>query len=93
MVPDIRWLLACLLAFSLLGCQTFRSWEQGCAAIYSGVRYYSSQLGEVPPDGKLFFTLDLPLTAVVDTLALPATAFMDPVAPSGGFSPGCRWAN
>jgi len=83
-------LLALLLA--LVGCQTVRSWQQGCPGVYSGVRYYRDQLGFVPLDGKIFFTLDLPFTAVMDTLLLPVSWAPDPVEPRAGFPPGCRWA-
>ena len=83
-------LFGALLA--LTGCQSMRSWET-CPGIYSGVRYYGDQLPELPGDGKAFFTFDLPLTAVVDTLALPFTAFADPTVPPGGFPVGCRWAD
>ncbi len=82
-------LLACVV--SLSGCQTFRSFEKGCPGIYSGARYYGDQLGEIPFDGVIFFTMDLPLTLIFDTLALPGTAFAHPEEPPGGFPPGCRW--
>lgn len=75
-----------------LGCASVRSWSQGCPGVYSGVRFSRERIGQVPLDGKIFFTLDLPLTAIVDTLALPATAFADPKRPTGGFPAGCRWA-
>lgn len=70
-----------------------RSFQEGCADVYSGVRYYGDQIGTLPFDGKLFFTLDLPLTAVTDTLLLPLTAFAEPERPQAGFAPGCRWAD
>ena len=57
------------------------------------MRYYSDQVPELPADGKALFTLDLPLTAIVDTLALPVTGFVKRgVAPKGGYPVGCRWA-
>jgi hypothetical protein len=43
-------------------------------------------------DGKIFFTLDLPLTAVADTIVLPVSVFMKPERPRYGFAPGCTWA-
>ena len=49
-------------------------------------------MGELPFDGKIFFTLDLPLTAVADTALLPVSVFMKPKRPKYGFSPGCTWA-
>jgi uncharacterized protein YceK len=85
--------LAMLVAGCLvLGCSSVRSWDQ-CPGIYSGVRYNRERGDQVPVDGKIFFALDLPLTALADTLALPATAFADPRAPAGGFSAGCRWVS
>lgn len=83
--------VCCLAATALLGCQTARSWDQGCPGIYSGLRYYADQLPSLPVDGKIFFTLDLPLTAVADTLLLPASAFAEPNRPRYGFAPGCAW--
>ena len=94
----VRWIavvtLAVLIAASTLttACQTTRSFDQGCPGIYSGVRYYNDQLGNLPADGKVFFTLDLPLSAVLDTLLLPATAFAKPTKPPLGWPEGCRWA-
>ena len=76
----------------MLGCQTSSSWEQGCPGVYSGIRYYGDQVGGLPVDGKIFFTLDLPLTAVADTILLPVSAFMEPKCPRYGFAPGCTWA-
>lgn len=84
------------LALALLpwsfGCQSTRSWSQGCPGVYSGVKYYRDQVSRLPFDGKVFFTIDLPLSAVVDTLALPFTAFAKRKEPRGGFAPGCQWA-
>ena len=84
--------IAVLLLISIAGCQTTRSWNDGCPGVYSGVRYFASQRDSLPWDGKVFFTLELPLTAVLDTLLLPASAFVDPVEPESGWVPGCRWA-
>lgn len=85
--------LLVLFAASALatGCQTARSFEQGCPGIYSGVRYYNDQVGNLPADGKIFFTLDVPLSALLDTLLLPATAFVEPTKPPLGWPEGCRW--
>ena len=83
--------IAVLLLIAIAGCQTTRSWNDGCPGVYSGTRYFASQRSSLPWDGKVFFTLDLPLTLVADTLLLPASAWVDPVRPSSGWVPGCRW--
>ncbi len=87
------WSIAALLLIAAAGCQTRRSWSDGCPGVYSGVRYYASQRDSLPWDGKVFFTLDLPLTVVFDTLLLPASALVDPEKPKSGWVPGCRWAD
>lgn len=84
-------LIACVLG--LASCQTTRSFDGGCAGIYSGVRFYNDQIDELPVDGKVFFTLDLPLSAIFDTLLLPVTAFAEPQRPKLGWTAGCRWAD
>ncbi len=76
---------------SMLGCQTSRSWEKGCPGAYSGVRYYRDQVGGLSVDGKIFFTLDLPLTIAADTALLPVSVFVKPKRPKGGFASGCTW--
>ena len=83
-------LVVCLAAG--VGCQTARSFEHGCPGVYSGVRFFNDQIREIPPDGKLFFAVDLPLSAIFDTLLLPVTSFVDRQPPEGGYPPGCRWA-
>jgi len=83
-------LAACALALG--ACQTARSFDGGCPGVYSGVRYYADQVGELPADGVIFFTLDLPLSAVFDTLLLPVTPFAETERPRYGWLPGCRWA-
>ena len=85
-------LLFWIASIAMLGCQTNRSWENGCPGVYSGVRYYADQLGGLPVDGKIFFTLDLPLTAVADTILLPVSVFAKPTRPKSGFARGCTWA-
>ena len=87
------WGIVALLLISVTGCQTTRSWSDGCPGVYSGVRYFASQRNSLPWDGKVFFTLDLPLTIVFDTLLLPASAWVEPDKPKGGWVPGCRWAD
>jgi hypothetical protein len=61
--------------------------------VYSGVRYYTYHVSDIPVDGKVFFTLDLPLSAVTDTLLLPFTFFVEPEKPDLGWSAGCRWVS
>ena len=87
-----RWIAAALLISFGTGCQTTRSFDQGCPGVYSGLRYYGEQIGELPVDGKIFFTLDVPLSAVLDTLLLPGTFFVEPRKPAPGWPAGCRWA-
>ena len=87
----LRGVVPMLLLALLCGCQTSRSFEQGCPGVYSGVRYYTNQVSGIPLDGKIFFTLDLPLSAVTDTLLLPATFFVEPDRPETGWLAGCRW--
>jgi len=89
----MRWLqLLCLIAAnSLLGCQTARSWSEGCAGVYSGVRYFQDEVSHLPFDEKIASLLDLPVSAALDTALLPVTVFMNPKRPPHGFAPGCRW--
>ncbi len=88
-----RGLIAAAAASLLIGCQTNRSWNSGCPGIYSGLRFYADQIGSTPPDGKVFFTIDLPLSAIADTILLPASAWVDRREPKGGWVVGCRWAD
>jgi len=88
----LREVVVLLLLALLSGCQTSRSFDQGCPGVYSGVRYYADQIGGMPLDGKVFFTFDLPFSAVIDTLLLPATVFIEPEKPDLGWPVGCRWA-
>ena len=81
-----------IAATSLPSCQTNRSWSEGCPGVYSGVRYFQDHVSYLPVDGKIFFLLDMFVSAVMDTLLLPASVFMTPKRPSDGFSRGCRWA-
>ena len=41
--------------------------------------------------GNAVFNESDALTIVVDTLLLPASAFVDPAKPQSGWVPGCRW--
>jgi len=86
------WILLLIGASLLLGCQTTRSWDEGCPGVYSGVRYFGDQVSDLPIDGKIFFLLDLPVSAAMDTALLPIAVFMTPERPPYGFLAGCRWA-
>ena len=88
----LLWLFFWVASISTLGCQTSRSWEKGCPGVYSGVRFYRDQVGGLPVDGKIIFTLDLPLTIAADTALLPVSVFVKPKRPLYGFVSGCRWA-
>ena len=91
MKPATTLLLLAVVGSLLLGCQSVRSWDE-CPGIYSGVKYYTDQIDTLPWDGRVFFSADLPLTAILDTLALPVTAFAEPTRPVRGYGRGCRWA-
>ena len=86
------WVLFLIAASQLLGCQTARSWSEGCPGIYSGVRYFQAEVGYLAFDEKIASLLDLPVSAAVDTVLLPATVFMSPKRPPSGFARGCKWA-
>ena len=89
-----KWQGLILIALIVLvtGCQTARSWNSGCPGPYSGVRFFGDQQNSLPWDGKLFFMMDLPFTAIADTLLLPASYFVEPTKPPGGWVEGCSWA-
>jgi uncharacterized protein YceK len=89
----LRWVAVVALAMLTWGCQTTRSFNEGCPGVYSGIRYYTEQIGDLPADGKIFFTLDLPFTVIADTLALPITSFAKPERPEHGWLPGCQWVS
>jgi uncharacterized protein YceK len=80
-----------MAASSLLGCQTSRSWSEGCPGVYSGVRYFQDHVSYLPFDEKISALLDLPVSAAADTALLPATVFMKPKRPPLGFEHGCKW--
>ena len=69
-----------------------RSGPEGCRGESTGARADADIGAAVPVGGKIFFTLYLCPTLLVDTLALPVTAFGTPKRPAGGFVIGCRWA-
>ncbi|MGW8284074.1 MAG: hypothetical protein ACWGON_12305, partial [Gemmatimonadota bacterium] len=43
----LREVVVLLLLALLSGCQTSRSFDQGCPGVYSGVRFYADQIAEV----------------------------------------------
>ncbi len=88
----MRPLLLALLLLGTPGCQTVRSFDQGCPGIYSGMRYFVDQWPDLPWDGRVFFVADLPFSAVGDTLLLPISVWSEPEYRPGGHAPGCRWA-
>lgn len=85
-------LLFLIASSSLLGCQTARSWSEGCPGVYSGVRYFQDHVSWLPLDAKIVFLIDLPVSAAMDTVLLPITIFMEPKRPPRGFAHGCEWA-
>lgn len=87
-----RLAVAAALAATIVGCQSVRSWEQGCPGVYSGVKYYGETLPESSWDEAIAASIDLPLSALIDTLALPFTSFAKPKEGPGGFPLGCKWA-
>ncbi len=84
-------LLYLIAVSSLLGCQTSRSWSQGCPGVYSGVRYFQEDVSYLPFDERIAALLDLPVSAAFDTALLPATVFMKPKRLPHGFARGCNW--
>lgn len=77
------------------GCATFASINDGCPGVYSGVKYNrayedsSNVTWQRDPDQELLLLLDLPLSAAMDTILLPYTAFAKPHKhPAGGS--GCK---
>jgi len=68
----------------LAGCSTFASFNERCPAVYSGVKYNRAfeESDNVnwrrDPDQELFLLVDLPLSALLDTVCLPYTLFAGP---------------
>ena len=85
-------LLFLVASSSLLGCQTARSWSEGCPGVYSGVRYFQEDVSYLPFNEKINSLVDLPISAAADTVLLPITVFMTPKRPITGFGRGCKWA-
>lgn len=76
-----------------IGCGTLSSYNNGCSGVYSGVRTDVEYLGEYHEfrDGWDYATvaMDIPLSSVLDTVALPATAF---IKTRSQHTLGCEWA-
>lgn len=84
---QLLWLIA---ACSLLGCQTARSWSEGCPGVYSGVRYFQNNVSYLPFHEKIASLLDLPVSTALDTALLPVTVFMKSKRPTRNSTRGCR---
>ena len=87
-------ILAAIAAAALLtGCGTINSYANGCAGVYSGYHTDLEYLATYREfrDGWDYATvgLDVPLSSVIDTLALPVTMTLEP---SSNMTLGCNWA-
>jgi len=86
--------VAITAAALLAGCGTINSYANGCGGMYSGIKTDMEYLGTYDEffDGWDFTTvgLDLPISSVVDTVALPVTAFLETNANK---TLGCNWAH
>ena len=87
-------IFAAIAAAALLtGCGTVNSYANGCGGVYSGFETDMEYLNTYHEfhDGWDYATvgLDIPLSAVIDTVALPVTAFLEPRA---NRTIGCNWA-
>ena len=88
-------IVAALVAAALLtGCGTINSFANGCGGVYSGFYTDFEYLDSYDEfhDGWDFAVvgLDIPLSALADTVALPVTAFLEP---SANQATGCNWAS
>jgi len=88
--------VAALFALGLLtGCSSFASLNDGCPGVYSGVKYNrafeESDLvtWQENSDQELLLLVDLPLSAVMDTVLLPYTLFAKP-GKHTDHGPGCE---
>lgn len=77
----------------LTGCGTVNSYVNGCGGVYSGFQTDFEYLDSYDEfhDGWDFTVvgLDIPLSSLVDTVALPVTAFLEPRTNQ---TTGCYWA-
>jgi uncharacterized protein YceK len=65
-------ILVALLALLTSGCGTIYRHSEGARAPYSGVQFDAAGVGNIgEPALTVIFALDLPLSAVADTLLLP----------------------
>jgi uncharacterized protein YceK len=88
-------IFAALFAITLLaGCGTINSFAQGCGGVYSGIQTDIEYLASYDEfrDGWDFASvgLDVPISTVSDTLALPVTAFLKPGVNK---DIGCHWTH
>ena len=88
-------IFAAIAAAALLtGCGTINSYANGCGGMYSGFETDMEYLRTYQEfyDGWDYATvgLDLPLSSLLDTVALPVTAFLEPRANK---TIGCNWAH
>lgn len=88
--------LAAVLALVLSSsCATVTSLNEGCPGVYSGVKYNrgfeDSDLvtWKEQPLQELYLLVDLPFSAVLDTVLLPYTYFATPRGPAAP-GPGCK---
>jgi uncharacterized protein YceK len=87
-------LVAVIAAAALLsGCGTINSYANGCGGKYSGLYTDLEYLGTYREfhDAADFSQVgfDVLLSTVLDTVALPVTAFLEP---SANNTYGCNWA-
>ena len=89
--------LSILAAFAatalLMGCGTVNSYANRCGGVYSGLKTDFEYLDSYHEfyDGWDYATvgLDVPLSSIIDTVALPVTYFLEP---STDKTYGCEWA-
>lgn len=89
-----RWWIG-IVALLVSGCATVASLNDGCVGTYSGIAYNRGVARsdlvswQESPAQELFLLVDLPFSAVLDTIMLPYTAFASPSHhPAAG--PGCK---
>ena len=92
-MPTLTILSAIAATALLAGCGTINSYANGCAGMYSGLHTDVEYLRSYDEfrDGWDFSQVgvDVALSSIVDTVALPVTAFLEPTANK---TFGCNWA-